>query len=245
MKNSDTFKKYAAFMLLSAAVVGSATFYFHVSDRKKNVETIIIDKRIEEVTETTIYENPKRTTVPKRSATTQKTTNQICHTTSVKTSAPVYLDINTADREELMKLEGIGEIIADEIIQYRSKNGRFNNIEEIMNIKGIGEKTFEAIKNNIYVENPLYEEATEPYTDISTETPTEDIPSLEEIAPIDLNSATAEELMLLPHVDEEIAQRIIEFREKGGGFSNEYELLLIEGLSRSEASEIIEYTKVK
>ena len=57
--------------------------------------------------------------------------------------------------------------------------------------------------------------------------------------------ATAEELMLLPHVDEEIAQRIIEFREKGGGFSNEYELLLIEGLSRSEASEIIKYTKVK
>ena len=51
-------------------------------------------------------------------------------------------------------------------------------------------------------------------------------------------------LMLLPHVDEEIADRIIDFRERAGGFRNEYELLLIDGLSRSDAAEIMEYITI-
>ena len=61
------------------------------------------------------------------------------------------LDINTATAEELIRLSGIGEKRAADIIVYREKNGAFSSIEDIMKVSGIGEKTFEKIKNEITV----------------------------------------------------------------------------------------------
>lgn len=68
----------------------------------------------------------------------------------------LYIDINSAGMEQLMLLDGIGEVTAEKIINYRIINGGFKNIEEIMNVNGIGEKTFFNIKDHIYVENPVY-----------------------------------------------------------------------------------------
>lgn len=61
------------------------------------------------------------------------------------------ININTADKNTLCTLNGIGEVRAESIIEYRNSNGGFATIEEIMQVKGIGEKTFEAIKNDITV----------------------------------------------------------------------------------------------
>lgn len=58
-------------------------------------------------------------------------------------------DINTAGKNELTELPGIGESIALKIIDYREKNTRFKNIEELMNVSGIGRKKFEKLKNYI------------------------------------------------------------------------------------------------
>lgn len=60
------------------------------------------------------------------------------------------VDINTEDPAELMRLEGIGEKLAERIIEYRQKNGDFEVKEDIMRVDGIGENKFEAIKNDIY-----------------------------------------------------------------------------------------------
>jgi competence protein ComEA len=60
------------------------------------------------------------------------------------------VNINTASKEELMTLNGIGESKANSIIEYRKTN-KFNTIEDIMNVSGIGDKFFEQIKNNITV----------------------------------------------------------------------------------------------
>ncbi len=61
------------------------------------------------------------------------------------------ININTASMEELIVLSGIGEGRAAEIIKYREENKQFTQIEDIMQISGIGEKTFEEIKDKITV----------------------------------------------------------------------------------------------
>lgn len=62
------------------------------------------------------------------------------------------INLNTADAEELMRLNGIGEKRAADIIAYREQKGAFGSIEEIMEISGIGEKLFEKIKEDITIE---------------------------------------------------------------------------------------------
>lgn len=61
------------------------------------------------------------------------------------------ININTASKEKLMSLSGIGDVYAERIIEYRSKK-QFTAIEEIKNIEGIGDKTFEKIKDFIIVD---------------------------------------------------------------------------------------------
>ncbi len=61
------------------------------------------------------------------------------------------VNINTASKEELMTLTGIGESKATAIIDYRSKNGGFKCPEEIMNVSGIGEALYNKIKDNITI----------------------------------------------------------------------------------------------
>ena len=62
------------------------------------------------------------------------------------------LNINAATAEELMELDGIGEKLAQRIIDYRSEHGVFSQTEGIMLIPGIGEKVYENIKDKIAVQ---------------------------------------------------------------------------------------------
>lgn len=61
------------------------------------------------------------------------------------------VNINTAGSEELQTLTGVGPAIASKIIDYRNTVGPFNNIDEIVNVSGIGEKTYEKFKDQICV----------------------------------------------------------------------------------------------
>lgn len=66
-------------------------------------------------------------------------------TTTVTTEDSALININTANAEELMKISGVGTVKAASIIAYREKNGKFNAIEELMNIPGIKEGLFNQI----------------------------------------------------------------------------------------------------
>ena len=61
------------------------------------------------------------------------------------------VDINTADAETLSTLKGIGPKTAMRIITYREETGNFKAVEDLMEVKGIGEKSFEALKPFITV----------------------------------------------------------------------------------------------
>lgn len=59
-------------------------------------------------------------------------------------SGPV--NINTATQTQLEALPGLGAKVAERIIEYRQKNGNFKKVEDLMNVKGIGEKSFLKLK---------------------------------------------------------------------------------------------------
>lgn len=59
------------------------------------------------------------------------------------------VNINTASESELDSLPGIGEVTAKKIIDYRNENGKFSTIEDIKNVKGIGDNKFDDIKDSI------------------------------------------------------------------------------------------------
>jgi competence protein ComEA len=64
------------------------------------------------------------------------------------------LNLNTATAAELEKLPGVGPATAARIIEYRQKNGPFKKAEELMNIQGIGEKSFLKLKSLVTVAPP-------------------------------------------------------------------------------------------
>lgn len=64
---------------------------------------------------------------------------------------PARINLNTATKEQLMELSGIGEARAGDIIRYREEQGGFQRIEDIMNIPGIKNAAFEKIKDRVTV----------------------------------------------------------------------------------------------
>jgi competence protein ComEA len=60
--------------------------------------------------------------------------------------APVPVNLNSATISQLQTLPGIGAKTAERIVQYREKNGPFKKVEELMNVQGVGEKTFLRLK---------------------------------------------------------------------------------------------------
>ena len=70
---------------------------------------------------------------------------------AAETLSNLQVNINTAGTEELMTLPGIGQVRAAAIIEYREREGEFEKIEDIMNVKGIGTGIFSKINRLICV----------------------------------------------------------------------------------------------
>jgi len=76
---------------------------------------------------------------------------------SAQTTATA-LNLNTATQADLEKLPGVGPAMAKQILDYRQKNNGFKKVEELMNIKGIGEKSFLKLKPLVTVAPPKTQE---------------------------------------------------------------------------------------
>lgn len=71
---------------------------------------------------------------------------------TAKTKAPVRpVNLNTATQTELMQLPHIGAKTAERILAFRKQHGSFQRPEELMNVKGIGEKSFARLKPHLQV----------------------------------------------------------------------------------------------
>jgi competence protein ComEA len=81
---------------------------------------------------------------PKPKATPARARGSVVKPARATASSPVNL--NTATTNDLQTLPGIGKSTAARILEYRQKNGGFRKIEDLMNVKGIGEKSFLKLK---------------------------------------------------------------------------------------------------
>ena len=154
--------KNKAMAVLAAMVLlfGGFTGGFFLG-RNTRVETIQTTKTVHEtvpgetvvVLREVLVTLPPETTPPTVPATEppvrsepakQTETKKSSGSTEKKVTFPV--NINTASKKELDALPGIGEVLAQRIIDYRSANGPFSTVDELTKVKGIGAKTLEKLK---------------------------------------------------------------------------------------------------
>ncbi|GEM_PF-6177249 len=169
---------------------------------------------------------------------------------------PVY-DLNAAEKEDLMRIEGIGEALADAIIAYRTEIGGFTRRAELTEIRGIGESLSARIMAEFFIPDELPPDIppeAAPAVQTETEMPERDgdMPKAEptpkpepaaEPEPtelyFELNTVTYEQLMLLPDMKPEWAAGIVDVREKLGGYYSMEELNLVEGLPGEYAEYVL------
>ena len=65
--------------------------------------------------------------------------------------ASTPIDLNRADVKQLMEIPGIGEVTAQRIVEFREKHGPFGRVEDLLKVKGIGEKSFEKLRPYVKV----------------------------------------------------------------------------------------------
>lgn len=123
------------------------------------------------------------------------------------------IDLNIATAKEFQALPGIGPMLAERIISNREKNGPYRSPDDIMRVFGVGEKKFQAIKSLITVGIP---------DNFDRQCWNKN--------KINLNTATQVELETLPGIGPTKARRIIEYREKEGGFKRSEELMEVWGI---------------
>ncbi len=151
-----TSKAYTNNINLSKKITDEMVIYVYTKNeyeklnKKENVEQLVCN--CEEVYIDSCTNNGSSVITPSES--TSSSTNDSVNDTT-KSNEEIKIDdkisLNTATKEELMTLNGIGEAKAEDIIKYREENGKFKTIEEIKKVSGIGDKAFEKIKDNITV----------------------------------------------------------------------------------------------
>jgi competence protein ComEA len=126
------------------------------------------------------------------------------------------IDINTADTQAFISLPGIGNKLAARIISFRDKLGGFYSVNQIAEIYGLPDSTFQNIRQNLKMESCS-------------------------IKKININTATLEELKAHPYIKMNLAKPIIAYRNEHGPFSGVEDLKKIMAISNESYTKILPY----
>lgn len=144
-KQQITQTKQAVETVKKSAKLENQSQISHLKSKAEQVESTV--STIKEKVKTT-----PNTETRKHAATARETLNsakQSVKTNVKKTTKTTKININTATFDELQALEGIGEVKAKAIIEYRQKNGEFKKITDLTKVNGIGASTISKLRSNI------------------------------------------------------------------------------------------------
>ncbi|EGC02265.1 ComEA family DNA-binding protein [Ruminococcus albus] len=280
-------KGYSLYALLAAALIISAVF---AAKLKKPDEKPVVIYRSSSVAAEEQSEVPnssksrsakkssskksadsKVTTTKKPKETTVKTTTSKPPKTTAVTTAKAHeeeviiyfpIDINLVTFEELTAIDGVGESTASAILGLREKLGIISNMEQLLEVSGIGESRLEMLKGYLYVSEedyiPIVSE--EPQTTAVTEAPqtvtevmtsadvtvTSEQPVTLPTEPmrqqVNINTADKQELIEKLLISEELADKILEMREVlGGKYESYLQLIYIKDISNEFLTELKPY----
>ena len=117
-----------------------------------------------------------------------------------KNDIKLNIELNSASKEELIGLSGIGNYYAERIIKYRDLLHGFNKKEQLLEVYGFKEETYEKIKNQVYVNQSS-------------------------IKKIRINFVSLYELSKHPYIDKNTAKKILDYRNKNGAYTNIQQLI--------------------
>lgn len=128
-----------------------------------------------------------------------------------------YININMADTVQLKKIRGIGSVLSSRIVKYRNMLGGFTNVKQLDEIYGLKGKSLLSLKQSVYIDSSY-------------------VP-----AKIRINFAGWAEFVHHPYIDGNLANILINIREKHGAFKSPEELKVATGMNDSIFNRIIPY----
>jgi competence protein ComEA len=163
--------------------------------------------------------------------------------------APAYrIDLNRADRAELLQLPGVGPSLAERIETYRRENGDFRSVEDLRRVSGIGPATLARLRPWVCVAEEAEDEASEVTPPVKKALAAVSPPPSKKSGAgtdiIDINRATAEELRKLPGIGPKLSQAIIDEREKAP-FKSVDELRRVHGIGAKTLEKLRPHVTVR
>lgn len=151
------------------------------------------------------------------------------------------IDLNRADRAELLQLPGVGDRLAGRIENYRQQHGGFRDVDDLVKVHGVGPATVERLRPWVAVRPDDTGKEHERRLLPNPKTKGKKEAGLTE--PINVNRATAEELQRLPGIGPTMAQRILDARAKKP-FSSVDDLRRVSGIGPKTLEKLRSYVSV-
>lgn len=254
--NLSKLVKYAAAAIAALLIIGVTATTVIISAKRKNVVVIKSNSSENDLKDSSQTRKEtasapakqekivtSKTESTKKARETTKTETKLSTEKAVTAAVVFPLDINDVNVQQLCAIDGIGEATAKSIIDHRTKIGSFASINQLLDIDGIGQKTLHKLKNYLYVKGETETFTTTTETKKTSAVSQTEKPETEasvtvttviKYKQVNVNTADVNEISQSLQISEEKAQKIIDMREKIGGYTAKLEVLLSEAITENE-----------